>query len=139
MRWQEKVCTAGPFREHELTADPNISQTESPGSTGRPEPVNGNRQLNSMVSGTAGRRYSGFDLWLHRLTVLMFVFVCAVVGVLLVIVPWRPEWTDNRLLLSYPGLRAIFASGFVRGLCSGLGVLDVWIGFWEAVHYHEGN
>ncbi len=82
-------------------------------------------------------RYTGFDLWLHRITMLLFVFVCAVVGVLLILLPWRPEWTDNYLLLSSPGLRAFVASGFVRGICSGLGVLDLWVGFWEAVHYHE--
>jgi hypothetical protein len=86
---------------------------------------------------TATNHYTGFDLWLHRITVLMLVFVCAVVGVLLVILPWRPEWTDNHLLLAYPGLRVFIANGFVRGLCSGLGILDIWIGFWEAVHYHE--
>jgi len=82
-------------------------------------------------------RYTGFELWLHRITMLLLVFVCAVVGVLLVIMPWRPEWTDNHLLLSFPGLRAFVASGFVRGICSGLGLLDIWIGFWEAIHYHE--
>jgi hypothetical protein len=83
--------------------------------------------------------YSGFSLWLHRITVLLFVFLCASVGVLLVIMPWRPEWTDNHLLLAYPALRDILSSGFVRGVCSGLGILDIWIGFWEAVHYHEGK
>ncbi len=83
--------------------------------------------------------YTGLSLWLHRITVLLFVFLCASVGVLLVIMPWRPEWTDNHLLLAYPALREIFASGFVRGVCSGLGILDIWIGFWEAVHYHEGK
>jgi len=36
-----------------------------------------------------------------------------------------------------PELRAFIANGFVRGLCSGLGVLDIWIGFWEAMHYRE--
>jgi hypothetical protein len=84
-------------------------------------------------------RPTGLDLWLHRITVLLFVFVCAVVGVLLVILPWRPEWTDNRLLLTYPSLRAFVANGFVRGICSGLGIMDIWIGFWEATHYHEGE
>ena len=77
------------------------------------------------------------ELWLHRLVVLLFVFMCASVGVFLVILPWRPEWTHNRLLLSYPGLRQFIASGFVRGVVSGLGMLDIWIGFWEAVHYRE--
>ncbi len=36
-----------------------------------------------------------------------------------------------------PGLRAFVSNGFVRGLCSGLGLLDIWIGFWEAVHFHD--
>src|SRR5437660_104184 len=83
------------------------------------------------------RFQTGLEIWLHRIVVLLFVFLCAVVGVLLVILPWRPEWTDNHLLLGSPWLRAFVSSGFVRGLCSGLGLLDIWIGFWEAVHYHE--
>ena len=76
-------------------------------------------------------------LWTHRLSFLMFVLISAIAGVLLVILPWTPEWTDNYLLLSYPDLRAFVASPFFRGLCSGLGLLDIWIGFSEAIHYHE--
>jgi hypothetical protein len=91
----------------------------------------------TALQSTSATHYTRFDLWLHRLTVLMLVFVCAVVGVLLVILPWRPEWTDNRLLMDYPALRTFVSNGFVRGLCSGLGILDIGIGFWEAVHYHE--
>lgn len=98
---------------------------------GTPASAEQSRELPAEV------RYTGFDLWLHRVTMLLLVFVCAVVGVLLVIMPWRPEWTDNHLLLAFPGLRAFVASGFVRGICSGLGLLDIWIGFWEAIHYHE--
>ena len=82
-------------------------------------------------------RHTRAELWLHRVGVLLLVFSCAVVGVLLVILPWRPEWTDNGLLLGWPALRTFISSNFVRGLCSGLGVLDIGIGFWEAVHYHE--
>ena len=80
---------------------------------------------------------TAFQLWLHRALILLFVFFCATVGVLLVILPWRPEWTDNYFLLGSPGLRAFVSNGFVRGLCSGLGLLDIWIGFWEAVHFHD--
>jgi hypothetical protein len=83
------------------------------------------------------RRYGGVELWLHRITVLLFVFVCAAAGVLLIILPWSPQWTDNRLLLGNPTLQMAVGNGFVRGLVSGLGVLDIWIGFWEAVHYRE--
>jgi len=84
-------------------------------------------------------RRSGAQLWMHRILVLLFVFMCAVVGVLLVILPWHPEWTDNPLLLHYPELRTWLSNSFVRGVCSGLGLLDIWIGFWEAVHYREDN
>jgi hypothetical protein len=123
--------------------DPNTSENRASGTLGT-----GPRLPNSISSPTALLQtppessrsgYSRFDLWLHRLTVLLFVFVCAVVGVLLVIIPWRPEWTDNRLLLVYPALRTFITNGFVRGVCSGLGMLDIWIGFWEAIHYHEGK
>ena len=77
------------------------------------------------------------QIWVHRLLVLLFVFVCAAAGVLLVVLPWTPQWTDNTLLLRYPDLRTIMTHGFFRGLCSGLGILDIWIGFSEAIHYHE--
>jgi uncharacterized SAM-binding protein YcdF (DUF218 family) len=76
-------------------------------------------------------------LWLRRIGVLFFVFLCATLGVMLIILPWRPEWSDNPLLLPYPALRAVVASGFARGVATGLGVLNVWIGFWEAIQYQE--
>jgi hypothetical protein len=83
------------------------------------------------------RSPSGVRLWLRRMGVLLFVFLCATLGVMLMILPWRPEWSDNPLLLPYPTLRAVVASGFARGLSTGLGVLNVWIGFWEAIQYRE--
>lgn len=77
------------------------------------------------------------QLWMHRMSVFLFVLISAVAGVLLIILPWTPEWTDNYLLLQFPSLRAVVSNGFFRGVCSGLGLLDIWIGFWEALHYHE--
>jgi len=82
---------------------------------------------------------SGTHLWLRRIGVLLFVFLCATIGVMLMILPWRPEWSDNPLLLPYPTLRAVAASGFARGVSTGLGALNVWIGFWEAIQYREGD
>jgi hypothetical protein len=80
---------------------------------------------------------SAVQLWMHRISVFLFVLISAIAGVLLIILPWTPEWTDNSLLGFLPGLRTVIANGFTRGLCSGLGLLDIWIGFWEALHYHE--
>lgn len=76
-------------------------------------------------------------IWLFRIRALLLVTLCATFGVLLLILPWTPKWTDNPLLMNFPELRAILSSGFVRGIASGLGILDLWLGFWEALHYHE--
>ena len=78
------------------------------------------------------------QIWMHRISVFLFVLICAVAGVLLIILPWTPEWMDN-YFLSSPTLRSIVSHGFFKGICSGLGLLDIWIGFWEALHYHEQN
>lgn len=86
---------------------------------------------------SAAPQLSGGRLWMHRVAVLLFVFFCAILGVILIIFPWRDEWTTNSLLIGHPGLQDFMAGGFVRGLVSGLGLLDIWIGFWEAIHYHE--
>jgi hypothetical protein len=85
----------------------------------------------------ASKGYSTARLWMRRFGVLLFVFFCATLGVMLMILPWRPEWSDNPLLLAYPAIREAVSSGFVRGLVTGLGLLNVWIGFWEAARYRE--
>jgi hypothetical protein len=84
-------------------------------------------------------RLSGSDVWLRRTAVLLFITLSAVVGVLLVLLPWSLQWTANRLLWSYPDVRTAMGNGFVRGVCSGLGFLNLWMGFREAVNYHEGH
>jgi hypothetical protein len=142
MRWQNPARNPDALQEQTVTADPNTPQAIPPGSlTGKLPPAERGDSSATAVETPSGHpegsRYIGFELWLHRITVLTFGLVCAVVGVLLVILPWRPEWTDNHLLMASPGLRAFVANGFVRGICSGLGVLDIWIGFSEAIHYHE--
>ena len=56
---------------------------------------------------------------------------------LLVILPWTPLWSNNSLFTSYPGLRLILGNGFVRGLVTGLGFVNLWIGIADAVNYRE--
>jgi len=99
----------------------------------KPEPPVSTATLDPPAAHAASR----IQTWGHRISVFLFVLFSAVAGVLLVILPWTPEWTDNYLFLSFPSLRLVMANGFFRGLCSGLGMLDIWIGFWEALHYRE--
>ncbi len=123
--------------------DPNLPVANGPSAPpgASPAPPDSTTAVMEMQESQKGspRPVSALQRWIYRSSVFFFVLLSATAGVLLVILPWTPEWTDNYLLLSFPWLRTFFASGFFRGLCNGLGLLDIWIGFWEAFHYHEPN
>jgi hypothetical protein len=123
-----------------VSVDNNSPVENGPAAPPQPAPAQTDTStalLDSPSSALAPQPQSAVQLWLHRTSVFLFVLISAIAGVLLVILPWTPEWTDNYLLLSFPWLRTFVSTGFFRGLCSGLGLLDIWIGFWEALHYHE--
>ena len=121
-----------------MSADPKTispaSDTQHPAEPGRDNPQSGSVESPQTV----GRKQS-WHIWLLRVRALLFVTLCATFGVLLLILPWTPKWTDNPLLMNFPDLREVVSSGFVRGFASGLGILDLWLGFWEAIHYHESK
>lgn len=75
--------------------------------------------------------------WLQRLWLVVFVLFCLEVGIILTVLPWTRLWTDNSLLAGSPALREFFANNFVRGVVSGLGLIDIWMGVAEAVTYRE--
>ena len=120
-----------------MTADPKLPVESSSAPAQPSAPHETIARVLDQKAAVAHSAQTGMQLWLHRTSVFLFVLISAVAGVLLVILPWTPEWTDNYLLLSYPSLRTLISTGFFRGLCSGLGLLDIWIGFWEALHYHD--
>lgn len=121
-----------------MTADPKTIPSVAGSGEHAPPANQGVLELRDQVA-THPPDKRPANIWLRRIRALLFVTLCATFGVLLLILPWTPKWTDNPLLLSFPQLRAIVASGFVRGLSTGLGVLDLWLGFWEAIHYHESD
>ncbi len=121
-----------------MTSDPKLNFDSDPASFGElKSPAEMPVAVVAVPASVSRPSPSAARLWLRRIGVLLFVFLCATLGVMLMILPWRPEWSDNPLLLPYPMLRAVVASGFVRGVSTGLGVLNVWIGFWEAIQYRE--
>jgi hypothetical protein len=122
-----------------LTSDPKIKTAPTVTNQQQisPEILSANATDAGPVEAPKGIRSGRGSIWLTRIRALLFVTLCATFGVLLLILPWTPRWTDNPLLLSFPELRDFVSSGFVRGLSSGLGLIDLWLGFWEAIHYHE--
>ncbi len=56
----------------------------------------------------------------------VFVFYCATVGVLLVLIPWRPGWDQMLAHLPYAGLR-VLGLPLLRAGLSGFGLVHlVW-------------
>ncbi len=78
-----------------------------------------------------------WQVWRARLVLVEFVFVCLVIGIILLIAPWTSLWTGNSLLSTFPRVREFMMRDFVRGIVSGLGVVDIWLAVTEAVHYRE--
>lgn len=77
-------------------------------------------------------------VWLQRLSLIVLVLFCVYLGILVAVLPWWPRiWDQNSWIQARPGLAAILHHGAVRGLISGLGLLDIWIGISEAVHYRD--
>src|SRR6266566_847636 len=106
-------------RRQGVNADPNVPLNQMPGSLGSELPHSAG-VLDESPQDSEAHRYTGVQLWMRRLAVLMFVFLCAAAGVLLVILPWRPEWTDNHLLLAALCGACAAASGYsTSGLGSG--------------------
>jgi hypothetical protein len=58
-----------------------------------------------------------------RLTLALYAF--SVLGFFLLVAPWTPVWEQAVVTLLPTRLGAWITSGWVRGLTSGLGVLDL--------------
>lgn len=77
-------------------------------------------------------------IWLQRISLFVLVLFCVYLGVLVMLLPWWTRvWDHNLFIQSHPALSAVLHNGAVRGVISGLGLLDIWIGISEAVHYRD--
>ncbi|HEX4038593.1 MAG TPA: hypothetical protein VHX37_11085 [Acidobacteriaceae bacterium] len=76
-------------------------------------------------------------LWLHRADLVLRVIVRLYIGIILVFLPWTHFWDFNRFFLYFAPISHVTESGAIRGLISGLGLLNLWIALSEAIHYKE--
>lgn len=77
-------------------------------------------------------------VWLQRMSLIILVLFCFYIGTLLTVLPWSPRfWDGNGWLRAHPALHDVLMRGWARGLLSGFGLLDIWIGISELLHYRE--
>jgi Na+/proline symporter len=83
-----------------------------------------------------------------KLTVIFFIILCLLLGVYLILLPWMSfgligDWGDNYLLAvvsekaDLPILRKTVTSGWIRGAVTGLGILNLFLAFWEMAHFKQ--
>ncbi len=83
-----------------------------------------------------------------KLTVIFFILLFILAGITLILVPWinigdSGDWGDNYLLAfvaqktGLPILQTAIASGWFRGAVTGLGVLNLFLAFWEMAHFEK--
>ena len=65
--------------------------------------------------------------WLLAVELILFVILRIYVGALVFLLPWRAVWTTNAWINHWPIIANFIAQGWVRGLVSGLGLLNIWI------------
>lgn len=77
-------------------------------------------------------------VWLQRTSLFILVIFCLYLGAIVTILPWwSAVWDHNLFFTSHPRLWSILRLGAVRGIISGLGLLDLWIGISEAINYRD--
>ena len=86
------------------------------------------------------RRPSRLPLWLRRVELYLYVVIRIYIGIIVLVLPWYgPLWADNQLLNHFPRLATFLMYGAVRGMVSGLGLLNLWIAIVEAVHFRAST
>ena len=72
-----------------------------------------------------------------RVEAIVRILVRLYLGLLLLALPWLPFWTQNNLFTYDPLLLTLASSGFVRGIFSGLGLLNIALAVLEAKNARE--
>jgi hypothetical protein len=69
--------------------------------------------------------------WYQRVLGFCFAVFALEVGLFLLVFPWLPAWDLNWVPLQTPQLRILWMSSYFRGALSGLGMVNLYVGFSE--------
>ncbi len=83
-----------------------------------------------------------------KLTVIFLIVLLLMTGIILTLIPWYNlagfgDWGENGLLAlvvqqtDLPILQRTVTSGWIRGAVTGLGILNLFIAFWEMAHFKQ--
>jgi hypothetical protein len=77
--------------------------------------------------------------WLERIELFLRVMLRMYIGLAVCYAPWSHTfWDQNPIFLQFPSVAVFAAHGAVRGIVSGLGLLNLWIAFQDAIRHRDG-
>lgn len=76
--------------------------------------------------------------WLVRTELYLRVLLRMYIGLAICYAPWSPLfWDQNPIFVQFPTLAIYAANGAVRGIISGLGLLNIWIALQDAIRHRN--
>ena len=119
----------------EMTSPPPLTASPAPRSAAVIDPVPDSPPPPSPVRPAPQR----IPRWLERGELFLRVLLRMYIGLAVCYAPWSHMfWDQNPLFLRFPTLAIYAAHGAVRGIISGLGLLNLWIAFRDAVRHRDG-
>jgi hypothetical protein len=115
-----------------------VNRGSTSGSEPSPVPVSGSlfssEPDDSPATQTPHHTPQRIPRWLERAELFLRVLLRMYIGLAVCYAPWsRVFWDQNPLFAQNPTISAFAAHGAVRGIVSGLGLLNLWIAFQDAV------
>jgi hypothetical protein len=119
-----------PFAAHSklMSHQPNLFSSNPPHGSAEPAPKPAPQLL---------VKQQRTPVWLRRVDLFLRVIVRLYLGLLVVALPWTHLWDENHLFSLVPQIAWLSANGVVRGVVSGLGLLNIWIAVSDAIEYRE--
>ena len=76
--------------------------------------------------------------WLVRVELFLRVMLRMYIGLAVCYAPWSPTfWDQNPIFLQFPSLSVVATNGAVRGMVTGLGLLNLWIALQDAIRHRD--
>jgi hypothetical protein len=86
----------------------------------------------------AGHSPQRIPHWLVRTELYLRVLLRMYIGLAICYAPWSQLfWDQNPIFVQYPTLSIYAANGAVRGIISGLGLLNIWIAVQDAIRHRN--
>jgi hypothetical protein len=103
------------------------------------QPLPGSGAESETGTASAKPEQQRIPRWLVRGELFLRVLLRMYIGLAVCYVPWsRAFWDQNPLFLHYPALGLFASHGAVRGIVSGLGLLNLWVAFHDAIRHRDG-